>query len=135
MQTIEERRFQQRLYYANNREKRKISRYKDKDYPKKHYANYKYNYYKATAKKKNLEFFISKEEFDFLTSSVCFYCNSSSDIGVDRLDSTLGYIKNNVVPCCTMCNYMKNDYNYDEFINQCQKINKNQLYKQSLLSI
>jgi len=42
--------------------------------------------------------------------------------GVDRIDSSKGYIKGNVVSCCTMCNRMKSDFNQKEFIKQIELI-------------
>ena len=37
--------------------------------------------------------------------------------GIDRIDSNIGYTVNNCVPCCTICNHMKNDLTTDEFYN------------------
>jgi hypothetical protein len=40
----------------------------------------------------------------------CYYCNGDLNemgIGLDRLDNTIGYLKNNVVPCCDKCNRLK----------------------------
>ena len=36
--------------------------------------------------------------------------------GIDRVDSRKGYFLGNLVPCCDMCNYSKNDYTLEEFI-------------------
>jgi hypothetical protein len=35
--------------------------------------------------------------------------------GLDRVDSSLGYLETNVVPCCWRCNYAKGDMPLDEF--------------------
>ncbi len=57
---------------------------------------------------------------------VCHYCSLAEDdlpktgmksqiqrcvqvMGVDRLDSTLGYVSTNLVPCCFVCNQIKGD--------------------------
>lgn len=87
------------------------------------------------------ENYISFDEFKKLSISNCFYCNRipsqiEYDIrygrkgnkrkiiisdttllhnGLDRIDSTKGYEKNNVVPCCYACNLAKNKFNIDEF--------------------
>lgn len=45
--------------------------------------------------------------------------------GIDRIDSSKGYIEGNVVPCCKTCNVSKMDMNYFEFINHIKKIYKN----------
>jgi hypothetical protein len=42
--------------------------------------------------------------------------------GIDRVDNEKGYIKNNLVPCCSTCNYMKRMMGIDEFIKHCNKI-------------
>ena len=39
--------------------------------------------------------------------------------GLDRIDSSIGYIENNVYTCCGNCNYMKNNYSYKHFIDKC----------------
>ena len=93
--------------------------------------------YKSNAKRRNKRFNISRKELERLIFGNCFYCGGSpsntfrfrKDIsinGIDRLDSSRGYIKNNCVSCCHMCNIMKNDYSLEEFLNQIHKI---QLYK------
>lgn len=90
----------------------------------------RYNIYKKNAKKRNIDFNLTKEEFYDITSRPCYYCNdySNKDInnnfysGVDRIDSSVGYEINNVVPCCDICNKMKLDYSKEFFINHIHKI-------------
>jgi len=86
--------------------------------------------YKSNAKRKGLEFNLTNEELEILFKSNCFYCGSKPKSimnrpktngpyqynGIDRKDNNIGYIKENVVPCCSQCNYVKNSFNYDEFI-------------------
>ena len=36
--------------------------------------------------------------------------------GIDRVDSSMGYVANNVVTCCTFCNRAKNDASENEFL-------------------
>ena len=61
----------------------------------------RYNIYKKNAKKRNLAFNITKEEFYALTKQPCKYCGDLQDYnGIDRVDSTLGYYIDNCVPCC-----------------------------------
>lgn len=81
----------------------------------------RYQTYKKGAKYRGLVFDISFEDFNNIVSKVCFYCGNVGG-GLDRMDSSMGYIKNNVVPCCSQCNYMKLDYSVDEFINKCKEI-------------
>jgi hypothetical protein len=95
--------------------------------------------YKRNASSKNLEFTLNKEEFLLFCKDKCFYCgdepkrqlklhNSTNEIyfnGIDRKDNTLGYILNNCVTCCTLCNYMKREMNYEDFIIHMTKISNN----------
>lgn len=81
-----------------------------------------YQSYKRSAKERNLEFHLTYEQFvEKFWGKVCFYCGANSS-GIDRLDSSKGYIYGNMVTCCTQCNYMKRDYTKEEFINQCIRI-------------
>lgn len=45
--------------------------------------------------------------------------------GIDRIDSGLGYTKENVVPCCSDCNYAKNQLTQSEFKELIAKIYNN----------
>ena len=42
--------------------------------------------------------------------------------GIDRKDSSIGYSKDNCVPCCHSCNMFKRDIPYGEFLDMCRKI-------------
>jgi len=95
-----------------------------------------YSTYQRNAKYRGLSFELSKKQFKGLTQEPCFYCGSSPfgviDIvrqngiyvynGVDRLDNFSGYTKNNCVPCCKTCNWMKNVTDYKEFLLHVEKI-------------
>lgn len=81
---------------------------------------------------------ISFEIFLELSQQICFYCgrppfrtynrfdSDRSDYqldngnftynGLDRIDSTKGHTKDNVVPCCWNCNRAKNNMKFDEFV-------------------
>ena len=45
-----------------------------------------------------------------LYSSPCHYCGVQGDIQIDRMDNSLGYLKNNCVPACRRCNTVKSSY-------------------------
>jgi hypothetical protein len=86
--------------------------------------------YKRSAKKRNLDFLLSEDEFKNITQSNCFYCVCETKKptygkykngnyicnGIDRLDSNLGYTSENSVPCCSKCNFAKKRMTYDEFM-------------------
>lgn len=97
-----------------------------------------YSQYKCVAKKRNLIFNLSLEEFKKLTKQNCFYCNRiPSQIkskrnnslyvynGIDRLDNSIGYEINNCKPCCGKCNKMKNNYDLDDYVSHISTIYKN----------
>lgn len=88
-------------------------------------------FYIKGAKARKLEFTLSFDKFCKLTQQCCHYCgikpnNSTKTInphgatqimynGIDRIDNTKGYILDNVVSCCSNCNYAKFDLSYDAF--------------------
>lgn len=45
--------------------------------------------------------------------------------GLDRVDSTKGYIAGNVAPCCPTCNAMKSDMPAVSFVRHCHAVAKN----------
>lgn len=81
--------------------------------------------YVQGAKKRSLEFALTKDEFYALSQKNCNYCGlepkqirsprlktkTANYIfnGIDRVDSAKGYIIENCVPCCKVCNRMKVD--------------------------
>jgi hypothetical protein len=94
--------------------------------------------YKLSAERRNLDWTLTEEQFFDLTFSNCRYCGcipstekklkSGSTFtynGVDRRDSTKGYIESNVVPCCSTCNYAKRRLGEQEFISWIQQAAKN----------
>jgi hypothetical protein len=97
--------------------------------------------YKASAKKRNLEWSLSEEQFDLLTSGNCHYCGTepkqicrasiscrqTSQIiynGIDRVNNTLGYISENTVSCCKVCNRAKDVMSQDEFLSWASRVTR-----------
>lgn len=74
------------------------------------------------AKRRGLECSLTVEEFRELKSSPCYLCGEHGDVGIDRVVSSIGYIKGNVEACCSVCNSMKFVFELEAFINQCKKI-------------
>lgn len=96
-----------------------------------------YGTYKSLAYKRGYEFSISYDLFKSLLTQKCFYCGTEPgqvivgkkswypDLvynGVDRKDNSKGYIQNNVVPCCKLCNAFKSALAADVFVNHALKI-------------
>jgi 5-methylcytosine-specific restriction endonuclease McrA len=94
--------------------------------------------YKRNAKLRNLEYILSREEFLFLTSGKCYYCDSepsqickseynSGDYvynGIDRKNPKQGYLFENCVSCCYKCNRAKWDLTDDEFFDLVKRVYK-----------
>ncbi len=100
--------------------------------------------YKYSAKKRKIDFNLTKREMKDLTQKKCYYCDSEPSSvasgkslygnyvynGIDRIDSNKGYEKDNCVACCSMCNMMKKDYSVDNFLKKVEKI-----YNKHLLGV
>lgn len=91
-----------------------------------------WNYYLRNAKDRNYIWNLSEEEFLILIKTSCYYCGAEPFNyvkrryktetekglpfnGVDRLDNTVGYVTDNCVPCCKICNAAKSNLTLDEF--------------------
>jgi hypothetical protein len=98
------------------------------------YLNSKYNAYKQNAKKRNLLFALTKEQFYFLVQQNCYWCDAKPVLpdssctwtldrgvpietnGIDRYDNTSGYESTNCIPCCERCNKVKWDLSGQDFL-------------------
>lgn len=100
--------------------------------------------YKSNARKRNLSFELSREEFLLLTNSDCHYCGQVPSMiigsgqrksgwkngtysynGIDRIENSLGYFKSNCVPCCTICNKSKRNMSYEDFSSWIKRLTSN----------
>ena len=85
--------------------------------------NSRYGTYRRSVEKTNRIFNLTFEEFMLFWQKPCSYCGDNiKTIGLDRVDNTKGYELENIVPCCTMCNRMKNSHTKERFLNQVTKI-------------
>lgn len=53
---------------------------------------------------------LSKEELGQLLAQPCIYGGGTELIGIDRKNSSKGYVKSNCVPCCRKHNDVKRDW-------------------------
>lgn len=89
-------------------------------------AHYRFMSYRRNAKSINVPFGLDEKFFAENMNRNCFYCNDKIDgIGIDRIDSNCGYELNNIVICCRRCNWSKNKYGVNDFIDMCKKVCKN----------
>lgn len=92
--------------------------------------NYCYDFYVCRAARDGYDFDLTFEELEKLVKKKCYFCNCDQTIingvkrlnGIDRLDNNLGYLKDNIVACCRVCNMMKNTLNEATFILMCSHI-------------
>ena len=102
--------------------------------------------YKHNSKRRSVSWELSDIQFFALIQSNCHYCGrppsgichppdaNGSFIynGVDRIDNAVGYVDENVVPCCRVCNWAKGKMSYSDFMGYlCQPIdyhNKKQTF-------
>lgn len=125
-----------KIWYANNKERVKElakkrpkkyyketrAKYRQRTDIKERYAkyyllkrrenNYRFRRAKYKAKERGLSFTLSKEEFMVYLEQPCFYCGDStvsSGVGLDRINNSLGYELENVLPCCASCNKTRGD--------------------------
>ena len=83
----------------------------------------KFNSYKKNARARGLNFNITFEQFMWYWQKPCRYCGELIDtIGIDRIDSKIGYEIGNIGPCCCWCNRMKMDHGDAEFLEKCKKV-------------
>lgn len=85
--------------------------------------------YKRSARQRHLVFNLTYDQFRDITSSDCHYCGVSPSQerkckncqdnyiynGIDRKDPKIGYVIENCIPCCWICNRAKSDLNYIDF--------------------
>ena len=94
----------------------------------------RFSRYKSRAKRDGIIFKLSYEEFKKITDQSCFYCGTYSEnsvkdfCGIDRVNSSKGYIKGNIVPCCNVCNMMKGIMYQQEFLDKVEEIYYNLIH-------
>jgi hypothetical protein len=89
-------------------------------------------------KRHRYEWKLSRDEFEGIVIRDCIYCGSPpanvvrttrtefTYSGIDRIDSSRGYIPGNVVPCCQWCNKSKLDRSVEDFLNHCKQVSMHQ---------
>ena len=77
--------------------------------------------YSKRAYSKGMQCYLTEGDFKALELMNCVYCGGVPS-GYDRIDSSIGYIRANIVPACATCNIMKYTHSRDKFINQIKKI-------------
>lgn len=93
-----------------------------------------YNRYRFRAKYEKLPFCLSEEVVATISRRSCHYCGAlPAQImepdgtpwiynGLDRVDNARGYVPENVVSCCRVCNEMKLDRSVNDFLKHVRAI-------------
>jgi len=101
-------------------------------------ATERFNGYKSISQRRGVSFEISRQQFMELTQQDCHYCGTKPSQrftrrhyngsfvynGIDRKDSAQGYTSENCVPCCGLCNTMKQDLPYENFLAHIAQIQR-----------
>lgn len=101
--------------------------------------------YKRSARLRNVEWRLTRNEFESLVTKECAYCGAEPRTrrfsvwihkegrsencetkervnGIDRVDNAIGYTPSNSVACCKRCNAMKSDMGLSEFMEHIARI-------------
>ena len=81
----------------------------------------KYSASKSLAIKRGYVWELSRDDYyNIIRCNACIYDGEAlppTGSGLDRKDNNVGYVLDNVVPCCTRCNTIKSDYwSYEEML-------------------
>ncbi len=83
----------------------------------------RYSAYKKKAKFKEIGWSLSQDNFYKMWNRPCSYCLRKIDgIGVDRINSSIGYQPDNITPCCGRCNAGKMNHPSPVFADLIEKI-------------
>ena len=89
----------------------------------------KFKTWALAAKRRDILFCLDFKDLESMPL-ICHYTgkqltleiNNSNTASLDRINSGLGYTRDNVVLCCSQINLMKNNTPHDEFIQNCKTI-------------
>ena len=103
---------------------------------------------KASAKVRELEYELAREDVERLSKLNCAYCGSPpSNViktsrtkkeklkysGIDRIDPSKGYLPDNVNPCCITCNVAKSDMSLSDFHSWISKVYQNNIGESTII--
>lgn len=105
----EKLREQHRLWRENNKERERR-------------PERRFQQYKCSAKNRGHVWELEYDCFLAVFLGACFYCGDTPARGVDRKDNSKGYLLENAVSCCAVCNQAKMDLPLDVFLNKVKQI-------------
>ena len=105
-----------------------------------------YGSYVRSAKKRELTWDLTKQQFKALTQLPCTYCGILPEAthateklyntnlfrynGIDRVDNNKGYEISNCVPCCSICNFAKRDLDYPTWLAYVRRLTEFNILKE-----
>ncbi len=75
----------------------------------------RFRHSQRVAKRRKINWDLSFEIYIDICNKPCFYCNNKvgepvvNGLGLDRIDNSLGYTKDNILPCCGICNNIRGE--------------------------
>lgn len=107
---------------------------------------YLYSIYSRNARNRDIDFLLTKDQVSSLIFLPCVYCGEVGSMqtarvggncigegiphnGIDRVNSSLPYTKENCVSCCKFCNHAKNSRSVEDYISWAKAIYQNMIDK------
>lgn len=104
------------LYREKNIERyNKIYGCSGAEYKQKHHDSERIRSIQSGAKERNIAYLLTDEQAIELLHGDCYYCGQPHADGIDRMNSQQEYTTFNCVPCCKVCNIMKNKFDSKTF--------------------
>ena len=86
------------------------------------HVGYRFSMFKAQAARRGKEVELRQLDFAKLLRRPCLYCGATQRIGIDRVQNNGHYTRENSVPCCASCNYMKGTLRLRDFAERARCI-------------
>ena len=117
---------------------------------RKHWATNAWWLARHSSARRGRSFDMTVEQFGELMSQPCHYCGGDPATsvgysgrrthkglrnGIDRVDSSVGYVPSNCVPCCKYCNYAKRDRSVTDFLAHVSAIHHQTLCVPNIIHI
>ena len=114
---------------CNSYRKQNLTRYREIRKKYRQTLKGRFDKWRSGAKHRGITFKLTLKDIQEIPM-ICYYTgetlafkpNEWNTASLDRIDSTKGYTKENVVLCCSDINFMKQKMTYEQFIRTCRKI-------------
>lgn len=78
----------------------------------------------SKAQKRKIAVNITNETMLALFGEPCHFCGVTPAGGIDRKENNIGYLDDNCLSCCKICNQVKRNLDYDTFVSKCHQVVK-----------